>query len=74
MGLKNSSKTQHEIIAKCTPGFAKNSIPSDLPIKYFNVFPIFATNCTTSEYSVFETHLFEKQKIKKTNCTIFPKV
>jgi hypothetical protein len=55
MGLKNSSKTQYEIIARCTPGFAKRSIPPDLPLKYFYAFPIFATRGTNTEYSIFET-------------------
>jgi len=58
MGLKNSSTTKYENIARGTPGFATCFIPSNLPIKYFYAFPVFATNCTTSDYSIFETQLF----------------
>jgi hypothetical protein len=65
MGPKNSSKTQYEIIARCTPGFAKRSVPSDLSIKYFYAFSIFATNGTTSEYSIFETHILKNSKSRK---------
>jgi hypothetical protein len=60
MGPKNSSKTQYEIIARCTPGFATRSLSYDLSIKYFYPFTIFTTNGTNSEYSLFENIYLKK--------------